>query len=82
LLVRIQRGDQASGHRMGGRDELLQRFVAPRRQLDRLAPPIARVAFAANQPARCETGDDLSHGRAVERDPLSEGALVDVRLAV
>jgi hypothetical protein len=61
LLLRIERSDQASGHRVGRRDQLLQRPVALGRQLDRLAPAIARVAFAGDEPARSEPGDHLGH---------------------
>jgi hypothetical protein len=82
LLLRIQRSDEARGHRMSGRDQQLKRPVAPGCKPYRLAPAIARVAFAGNEPASGEPGNDLGHRRAVQRDPLSERALIDVRLAV
>jgi hypothetical protein len=82
LLARIQRSDQPRSHRVCGRDQLLKRPVALGRQPDRLAPAIPRVAFAADEPACSEPGDDLSHRGAVQRDPLAQRALVDVRLAM
>jgi hypothetical protein len=67
---------------MGGRNQLLERLVTLGRQVDRLAAAVARVTFAANEPTRREPGNDLSHGGAVQRNPLSKRALVDVRFAV
>jgi hypothetical protein len=67
---------------VGGRDQLLKRPVALGSEPDRLAPAVARVAFAADEPARSEPGDDLGHRGAVQRDLLAKRALVDVRLMV
>src|SRR5258708_25580955 len=41
-----------------------------------------RVGLAANEAARSQARDRLSHGRSIERNTLAKRALVEVRLAV
>src|SRR5450759_3385683 len=52
------------------------------RQGDGLAASITRVALASNEASRAQTRDHFGHRRAVERNALTQRALVEVRLAV
>src|SRR6266852_766933 len=77
LLLFVDRADKPAGHIVRPRVQVLQHGHAFGSEPNRLSPAVVRIARGLDEPPSAEPGHDLSHGRAVERDALAEGALVE-----
>src|SRR5258708_16136699 len=81
-MLLVERSMEEARHGVRPRDELPHRVKPLGRQSDRLPAAVTRVALAANEAARSQARDHLSHGRSIERNTLAKRALVEARLAV
>src|ERR1700716_86963 len=81
-FIGVQRSDEAAGHQVCPRDQLVHSAQTFRCQSDLLAPAVACVALRCDEAPATKPRHDLGHGRSVERDALTERALVELWLLI